>query len=118
MYGELVKFKFFELVIPNAWLMVATEPARSVSNRCAVVALLALKPGKPAALPSRLLIGNVVAAPNVANGVKPGSPNPLDIVLRNSMPPLNACRPCVQLTSSPMECIGLLCERHAPKRPY
>ena len=65
--------------------------------RCAIDALLAVKPAAPFgpgnAVPSRPLIGNVVAAPNVAKGVKPGSPKPLDFVLRNSTPPLKACFP-------------------------
>src|SRR5262249_38890305 len=114
--GELTRFRFLELVMPKDWLIVATEPLRSVSNLVAVVVLFAVSPEY--FVPSRLLTGWVVAAPSVAKGVNPGSPKPRDMVFRNSKPPLNACLPCVQLTSSPITYIGLLWERHAPKRPY
>src|SRR2546422_5667851 len=115
MAGELVSVKLFEFVIPKDWLILSTEAVRSVSNFCAVVALLAVRPpnAEPSSPATALLPG-----PNVANGVKPGSPNPFDIVLRNSKPPLKACFPRVQLRSSPSTYIGLTCERQFPNRPY
>src|ERR1044071_5969604 len=95
--------------------MVAIDAVKSVSNLRAVVAELALRPVYTEL--SRLLTG-LLPAPKVANGVKPGSPKPFDIELRNSTPPLKACLPCVQLRSSPIEYSGLTCERQAPNRPY
>src|SRR5215471_9392630 len=115
MAGELVNVRFLEFMIPNDWLILSTDAVRSVSKLRALVAAFAVRPEN--AVPSSPLTG-LFPGPNVANGVKPGSPNPLDMVFRNSKPPLKACFPCVQLMSSPMICIGLTCERHRPNLPY
>src|SRR6516162_2451763 len=116
MFGELSSVLLLTFAIPNDWFTVVTEPLKSVSRRRAINAVFAVRPGK--ALPSSPFTGNDAAAPNVANGVKPGSPNPFDFVFRNSNPPLNACLPCVQLRSSPMEYIGLTWDRQRPNPPY
>src|SRR3989304_2751292 len=115
MTGELVSVRLLEFVIPKDWFTVAIDAVRSVSRFLAAAAALAVKPGN--AVPSSPAIG-LFPAPKGANGGNPGSPNPLDIVFRNSKPPLKACLPWVQLRSSPMEYIGLSWLRQAPKRPY